>query len=270
MYLIQLHRARLVCFLLTYHVIASSTNCPTSPLFLRLSNCTAAHTTVDSWGVKFSISTPPQYVCLVPSTVLNSTLVIDSKFCANNANLTTAQCESLCGNTFDTSTPGTAFKSAPNTVLAPNPVWADISPEELNAGNVLLQWPPDQHLSDYPIGIITSGENHNVGHLGLANNSEFLQSALAANLTTRNGFGLDAGSQSVANPRPGGLVLGGYDLSRIDGVVSRFQTDASARGRECPLLVTVSQLVLRFPTDRGPSDIKLVTPGTAISACVEP
>ena len=158
----------------TYCVISSHTSysilVPSSPYKIRFyfdfTNCTAAHATVDSRGLKFRISSLARYVCLVPSTVLNSILV-DSRLCVNYGNFIAAQCESLWGNTFGTSTPRTAFKSSPNTVLASKLVLAGISLEGVSAGDALLQWPPNQHLSDYPIGIITSGENHNIGHLGL-------------------------------------------------------------------------------------------------------
>jgi hypothetical protein len=132
----------------------------------------------------------------------------------------------------------------------------------------VLHLPPDSALPSYPIGIITSGSNQNVGHLGLASDSDFLHAALSSGLIPANGFGLNAGSQSIANPRPGGLVLGGYDLASIDRTFSHFPiSDAVSSGIECPLQVTITQLVLRLQTLDGFADVEL---GASILACIEP
>ena len=259
----------LFCLCLSLAVVSSST-CP-PPLFLQLSNCTVAGTTVNSWGLRLNLADPSQYLCVVPSTVVNSTLVLDSGFCKTQSNLTAAQCESRCGNTFNVSAAGTSYTSSSASVLAPNPVWTEISPEPLLAGTTVLQLPPNDEISNYPIGIITSGENQNVGHLGLANDSQFLQSALSSGLIPGNGFGLDAGSQSVDNPRDGSLVLGGYDLASVAGAFSNFPiATAGSSERECPLQVTISLLVLRFPLTEGFNDVTLTSSGILVPACIEP
>jgi hypothetical protein len=150
-------------------------------------------------------------------------------------------------------------------------VWTEISPQALLAGTTELQLPPNNDLSKYPIGIITSGNYQNVGHLGLANDSDFLHSVLSDGLIPANGFGLNAGSQSVANPRDGGLVLGGYDLASIDGAFFNFSvTAADSSEKECPLQVTIALLVLRFPLAEGFTDVTLTSSGILIPACIEP
>ena len=251
--------------------VASSSTCPT-PLFLQLSNCTIAGTNVDSWGLMLDLANPSQYVCVCPSTVTNSTLVISSAFCQTDTNITNAQCESLSGNTFNTSAAGTSYNpSSAGAVLAPNPTWNELSPVALLAGTTILQLPPNDELSKYPIGIITSGDNQNVGHFGLANDSDFLHAAVSNGLIPANGFGLNAGSQSVANPRDGGLVLGGYDLASVDGAFTNFSiTGADSSERDCPLEVVIEELVLRFPLAEGYTDVTLTSSGILIPACVEP
>jgi hypothetical protein len=251
--------------------IVSSSTCP-APLLLQLSNCTIAGTNVDSWGLMLDLANPSQYVCVSPSTVTNSTLVISSAFCQTESNITTAQCESLCGNTFNTSAAGTSYTlSSAGAILAPNPLWNELSPAALLAGTTVLQLPPNDELFKYPIGIITSGDHQNVGHFGLANDSDFLHAALSNGLIPANGFGLNAGSQSVANPRPGGLVLGGYDLASVDGAFTNFSiTGADSSERDCPLEVVIEELVLRFPLAEGYTDVTLTSSGILIPACVEP
>ena len=250
--------------------IASST-CPT-PLSLQLSNCTIAGTTVDSWGLMLDLANPSQYVCLSPSTVTNSTLVLGSAFCQTGSNITTPQCESLCGNTFDTSAAGTSYtSSSPSVVLAPNPLWSLLSSAPLLAGTTELQLPPTSELSKYPIGIITSGNNQNVGHFGLANDSDFLRTALSNGLIPANGFGLDVGSQSVSNPRNGAIIAGGYDLARVNGAFTNFSiTGTDISERNCPLELIITELVLRFPTTEGFTDVNLTSSGVIIPACLEP
>jgi len=255
--------------------IAASSNCSPSPtLFLQLSNCAVPGTSVDSWGLSLALSTPPQYLCLVPSTVVNSTLVVSSEVCQNYTAGTIAQCKSLRRNTFNTSTAGSSFSSlSTNTILGSNPLWAEISPEPLTAGQTVLQLSPDSSLPNYTIGIIASGRgtSQNVGHLGLANDSDFLHAALSSGLIGDNGFGLNAGSQSIANPRPGVLVLGGYDHASINGAFSHFPiSDASSSGKECLLQVTITQLVLRLQMLDGFADVELSEPGVSIPACIEP
>jgi hypothetical protein len=256
---------------LLYSILATlSAACPT--VSLQLGNCTVPGTNVDSWGFMFTFSSPSQSVCIVPSTVVNSTLLLSSDYCQNYTNGTADQCESLSGNTFNISAAGTSYTSSnPSTTLGWNPVWHDISPTTLLAGTALLQLTADFRIPEYPVGIITTGVEQNVGHLGLATNSQFLQYALDSGLIAQNGFGLNAGSQSVANPRPGGLVLGGYDQACIGGPFRNYTIGAaSSSERQCPLQVTMSQLAIRYPLSVGSTDVVLSSDGIDIPACVEP
>lgn len=244
------------------------------PILLHLLNCTVPATNVDSWGLSIELAHKSQSLCLSPSTVTNSTLVIGSDFCQNAVNISTAQCESLCGNTFNISLAEAFYKSSsPGAVLALNPVWDAISkPEVLLAGTTSMEPGLDNDLSNYPIGIITKGNHQNVGHLGLANGSDFLNILLSKDLIPANGFGLNAGSQSVEHPRDGGLVLGGYDRGSITGSWTEYPitTAASNSGRQCPLYVEITSLVIRFPQEVGHTEEILSSDGQLIPACIEP
>lgn len=261
--------AILVCLLRA--IPAVTTSSAPAPLLLQLSNCTVPGTSVDSWGLKLTLSAPAQYVCVSPSTAVNSMLVIGSEFCQNYPNITMAQCESLCGNTFNTSAAGTSYNpSSPNAILAPNPVWAEISPQPLPAGATLLDLPPDDLISKLPIGIITDGDHQNVGQLGLATDSEFLQFAHCSGIIPTNGLGFNAGGQSITKPRDGSLVLGGYDLASIDGAFNYFPIgSASSSEKACPFQVTITQLVLRYPMSEGSTDVILTSSGILVPACIE-
>jgi hypothetical protein len=252
---------------------------PYSTVAFELSYCTVLGTSVDSWGLTLNFSKPTQElsewfpICVVPSTVVNSTLLISSEYCQNYANGTAAQCESLSGNTFNISTSEASYNtSTRNAVLGSNSVWSKINSQALVTGNTSLFLPPDNTIPSYPVGIITSGNNQNAGHLGLATDSQLLRAAIDNGLITQNGFGLGAGSQSVANPRDGKLVLGGYDQASINGPFSNFSIgDTSASEEVCLLQVTITQLTLRFPLSEGSfSDFNITEAGIDIPACVEP
>jgi hypothetical protein len=265
---------RAVYLLLLVSTLATPLSATCSTLPLTLDSCKVSGTSVDSYGVTLTLSTPSQFVCVVPSTVVNSTLLIGSDYCQNFANGTAAQCESLSGNTFNIGAAGTSYNaSTASAVLGSNPVWSKISSQTLLAGNTSLFLPP-KIVTSYPIGIITVGNNQNAGHLGLATNSQFLQAAIDDGLITQKGFGLDAGSQSIANPRPGKLVLGGYDQASMPQLVppSVYPIGTSSDSeRDCPLQVTIAQLTLRFPSSGGNfTDFNLTEAGINVPACVEP
>jgi hypothetical protein len=263
-------RPLLLLWLLCSILATFSAACPT--LSLPIGNCTVPGTSVDSWGFMFTLSSPAQSVCIVPSTVVNSTLLLSSNYCQNYTNGTEAQCESLSGGTFNINAAGTSYSpSNPSTILASNPVWNEISPQPLLAGSTSVQLTADYHILEYPVGIITSGIEQNVGHLGLANKSQFLHYALENGLIAQDGFGFNAGSQSVANPRSGGIVLGGYDEACIGGPFSNHTIgDTSSSERQCPLQVTISQLAIRYPLAVGSTDVILSSDGIDIPACIEP
>jgi hypothetical protein len=155
--------------LCTFHISTAH-----STVSLYLSNCTVPGTSIESWGVTLTLSKPSQYVCVVPSTVVNSTLLIGSEYCQNYATGTAAQCTSRSGNTFDIGAAGTSYNaSTPSIILAPNSAWTDIPSQTLLAGTTSLYLPSTDTLPRYPIGIITSGNNQNTGHLGLESTPNF-------------------------------------------------------------------------------------------------
>jgi hypothetical protein len=241
--------------------------CPT--LTLQLSNCTVPGTSVDSWGVAFTFGS--QDLCLAPSTVVNTTLLIGSDYCQSYPNGTFAQCESLSGQTFNISAAGASYNASTPAILGSNPVWNAISSNQLLAGNTSLYLPGNGSLPNFPVGIITSGDNQNVGHLGLATNSQFLHHLKENCLITQNGFGLDAGSQSVENPRAGTLVLGGYDQASIKGHFSTFPIgDTNSNGKQCPFQVMITNIAVRSSNPAETPDYELSSDGPRLPTCIEP
>jgi hypothetical protein len=56
---------------------------------------------VDSWGLQVGIASPPQEVCLVPSTVVNNTVIMTTEISTNDNSSTLAQCDSRRGGLFN-------------------------------------------------------------------------------------------------------------------------------------------------------------------------
>lgn len=82
-------------------VVAKNQTCPINPFAVPLRNCTF-DSGVKSWGILVEVGTPGQRVCLLPSTVVNSTLVSQKSLCAlSNPNMSKLECESLRGGFFN-------------------------------------------------------------------------------------------------------------------------------------------------------------------------
>ena len=251
---------------------AAQCSLPPQPRSFHLGNCTTAEG-VDSWGLLVGIgdSSVLQEVCLVPSTVVDSTLVQGVEVCSGdqNPNDTMPACRSRRGGLFNHSVSSFTTISL-DQILAPDPAWAAFSPfpNFTVAGNSTLFFPSDLSIGDFPIGVITDGQNSSAGHLGLANNSVYLQLLVQGGLAPSMGFGLNVGSQSVALPRDGHLVIGGYDKSSVDGYFANYSMEEVFQTRRvCSNQVVIESLKLRRP---GLDDVNISSEDHPIPACIEP
>jgi hypothetical protein len=213
------------------------------------------------------LGSPVQQLCLVPSTVVNNTLIIGTDDCPDS-NSTLEQCSVRYGGLFNVSEAGSSFTKVPLSILAPDPDWVNFAsplPGFTLAGNTTMQLSYEMPVSNFPVAVITEGTTHNVGQLGLSVDSVFLD--LLNSTGSVHGFGLNAGSQSVLNPRSGSLVIGGYDQASINGIFTNYSVTYHSIGRVCPFQVNIEKLVLRRP---GVKDIELSSEGSEIPACIEP
>jgi hypothetical protein len=245
-----------------------------SPFLLRMGNCTIPANGnypdgVDSWGLQVDIALPPQYLCVVPSTVVNNTAVMSTEVCQNDNSSTPAQCISRRGGEFNDNGAGSFNASSPQVALAPDPVWNSFNPPFTNAGYTNIEFSSDISLSNFPIAVVLSAENSSESQLGLANDSVFLRSIVSAGLSPSRGFGLLAGSQSVLQPRDGHIVFGGYDAASLAGPFVNYSISnaTDAGDHVCSLQVTVEQLILRHP---GLDDVQIVSTGNPMPSCIEP
>jgi len=196
---------------------------------------------------------------------------MSSEVCSagNLQNETAAQCRSRRGNFVDRSS------LTPTSVdsLPPDPGWAAIMsplPAFQYAVDALLLLPADDSVN-MPEGLITEGQNHTTSHLGLGIESELLDQLVNIGMIPARSWGLNSGSQSVMNARDGSLVLGGYDEGSVkDNFVDydiNYPIAEGSGGRDCPLQVTIEQMILRLA---GGTDISLWDESSPVISCVEP
>lgn len=211
----------------------------------------------------------------MPSTALNNTILMGADVCRsdNRFNTTLDQCRSRRGGLLDVAALGSSFVPIATSSLVPDDGWRKImAPSQpfQQAGKTTLNLLSDASI-EMPVAIVTEGQNHTTSELGLGLNSVFLQSLVDAGLISAQVFGLNAGSQSTAQPRDGSLVLGGYDQASISSHFTEYPMDypllKDISLRVCPLQVKIRKLILR---PAGGEDITLSDEGSDIDACIEP
>jgi hypothetical protein len=257
-------------------VASASSDCKASlptPIVLTLSNVTIPSQDISTYGIKFDVGIPKQNLCLTPSTVVDNTLLISTNICAGSGvqNMTKAQCRSYHGGTFDLVAASASFNnvSVTSTKLPSDPGWTKFNPSYTVAGNTNIDLVANIAVPNMTVVVVTEGVNFTAGHVGLGKESVLLHQLKATNMIPSLGFGLNAGSQSIQNPRDGSLVLGGYDSASVTSPFHEYPmnyTDTLA-GRHCPLQVHIKGLQLLL---EGRSPIQLLGDGDGHAACIEP
>lgn len=115
-----------------------------------------------------------------------------------------------------------------------------------------------------PVAVATGGQNHATSELGLGIDSVLLDALMNASLIPATRFGINAGSQSIAKPWDGSLVLGGFDQASINDHFTEYEMNYA---RICPLQVSMQRLTLR---PEGREGIVLSDEGSSFHACIEP
>ncbi|KAK3395176.1 hypothetical protein B0H63DRAFT_462773 [Podospora didyma] len=253
------------------------------PLSLNLGDCTVLGQSggrVFSWGARISLGFENQdyEICALPSTMVGSTLIMTPMTCSTDVlsagNMTISQCVSRRGGFVGTES--TWERLAQQGVSG--------STHETRVSN--LPWPNGEESSvevrlDRPLhlantstsstvaGLVTEGQRFTSSQLGLSPwNSDSLDYLRTSGRIASRSWGLDAGSQSISNPRRGRLVLGGYS----PGVRTyNFETFPMAKetfsssSRSCPLRLSLQSVLLK--TGDGAPDIELARD---LDTCIEP
>jgi hypothetical protein len=247
---------------------------PSQGLFaIPLRNCTFDSGAI-SWGCLVEVGSPGQRLCLVPSTVSNSTLLSKQSLCnISNATSTTRQCESIRGGFFDESQSRTWQNSSLDSFndTRANPTWDHFNPEGkiTRVGYDTLHFPDAvaQTIYGYGFALNERGNQSNAGMLGLGVDSLFLESVDGSGNRTPKSWSLDSGSQSVQNPREGQVVIGGQNQGRIDGSFLWSNISNLSGDRACPLRTKVTSMTI---TLKDGSVKPLMASSETTEACIEP
>ncbi|KAM7186660.1 hypothetical protein V8F20_011293 [Naviculisporaceae sp. PSN 640] len=240
---------------------------------------------VHSWGAQIGVTTKAGATvpfCFVPSTEVNSTIIMDSEMCqpSNLDRTTMEQCRSFGGNFIDRSELDTMN---PYDILVDN-VWvlADKSPVPYPfeyAAHITLT--TDLLTMNMPIGITGIAEFEGMGNvaptkqaqLGLAQNSTFSNYLYKNGLSTGHSWALDVGSVSDKRPRKGSLVFGGFDQNKKTSDWHEVPMDYAPvnYGKHCPLQLSIDKIELEVQPPSGrPNRTTLFEPQGQVSACLEP
>ena len=256
-------------FLFRYSLAACDPPCTICPFAVPLGNCT-----FDSgmaWGVVVDVGTPPQRLCLSPSTVTNTSFLSLEELCTkSDPDMTRRQCENLRGGLFQANFSET-WKSVSlqdyNSSRS-DPAWEHFNPGGIRKfGYDILDLPEGTTLYGFPLGLNDISNKSNVGMIGLGINSTFLQTAESQKKAAGMLWSIDAGSQSKERPRKGELVVGGYNKKRVGGEFTWSDISPMSGDRPCPLRTTIKGLKITFPNGTA---LDLMNSTEATKACIEP
>ncbi|KAM7190146.1 hypothetical protein V8F33_009623 [Rhypophila sp. PSN 637] len=278
------------------HVYECATNPPTSGILgktftIPLDECiipVSDSYRVHSWGAQMGVATKGGArvvpFCFVPSTQVNSTIIMDAEMCQPDTlnGTTLEQCRSLGGNFIDRSE---------LDGMNPYDIWSD-NFYLLPPGQIHAPWPfeyaahttltADSLKMKMDIGITGIVEFEVPGNvaptkqaqLGLAQNSTFLNRLYGSGLATGYSWALDVGSVSDEKPRKGSMVFGGFDQNKKgsdDWHEVSMDYAGVQYGRHCPLQLKIDKVELEVqPSGGRPNKKTLFEPKSQVSACLEP
>ncbi|KAM7203243.1 hypothetical protein V8F33_002234 [Rhypophila sp. PSN 637] len=251
---------------------AQSTSCTNATFAVKLRNCTF-ESGVTSWGNLIEVGTPPQRLCLVPSTVLNSTLVSQESLCLVSQTLEAHKCEALRGGFFNenSSSTWTDVSLVKYNDTRSNPTWEHFNPPGFTkVGYDKIVFPnTDPPVDLYGAGIALNqyGNNSNAGMIGLGINSVFLNDAVRQGRAGSKSWSLDSGSNSLVKPREGEMVIGGYNSARTDGSFSWSNVSNMAGDRPCPLRTRITEMSVTLGDG---SIVPIISSAETAEACIEP
>jgi hypothetical protein len=248
----------------------------TAPSFLTfpLRSCSPGSGIVESWGCLVEVGSSTERLCLVPSTVSNSTLLSMESLCnISEAGMARNKCESIRGGFFDE----TQSSTWTNATIAnfnstrEEPAWTGFNPSGITrVGYDTLHLPDssnDEAMYGYGFALNEKGNQSNAGMIGFGKESVFLDAVTKNNPGISKSWAIDAGSQSINASREGEVVIGGYNRARTDGSFAWTNISDMHGPRPCPLRTKITAMKLTFQD--GSSQL-LMSNGETTEACVEP
>jgi hypothetical protein len=262
----------LTCFATTFAQESDAT-CAGKPFAIAFGDCRLISNVV-SWGALVQVGSPnPQRVCLIPSTVTNSTVVQQETLCDISKTPIQNQCESLRGGFYDENAdPSWKAVSDPqnSNITRQNPTWDLFNPDGplVKLGWDTVRYGSSDGVTLYGAGIAVNdkGNQSNLGMIGLGIESTFLSEAVAQGKSPSRSWGFDPGS--TASPsRTGELVIGGYNNARLDGPLTWANLSDMSGGRPCPLRTEIIATSIRLANG---TKLDITSSGERYTACIEP
>jgi hypothetical protein len=240
--------------------------------------------TVYSSGILLTINNAQ--LCALPSTVASACLLESSDVCKEPwiGNMTEAECRSRRGNFLVSSDfLSTTSQDELSALFSDNPNWRRFMnplPAFQKGTRDSIQLTPSINTSALH-GIISQGVSHQNSHFSSDRNSYVLRDLRDSGKISAMSFGLDVGSDSSSSPRPGRLILGGYEPSKVMGTFFPFKMDShqpKVNDRSCPMQVTVTGIKMRYtPTTAAgqvrrneTQELKIIGRDAGVTTCVEP
>ncbi|KAK5658303.1 hypothetical protein OQA88_2278 [Cercophora sp. LCS_1] len=267
---------RLLLALIASRVRSATTCGEPQTIQLSLGPCVILSNPSDiiSWGIRIGVDNSGE-VCAVPSTVVNSTFLASSEICNKDQldfqglHLTESQCRSKRGGyTFKDRLPPTPIAGLAEL----NPGWGALDNTITESVNATLRL--GRHDISTVAPLFSDGNVSVTSHLGLAAGSTLLQDLKDRLLIGSRSWGLNSGSHSERFPRPGSLILGGYDEASLAGSFQYFDVKVPDKleTRNCPLqvLITGLSMVIHSPNTTQPVVKELVSNANKLPACIEP
>ncbi|KAL7266801.1 hypothetical protein RUND412_010635 [Rhizina undulata] len=206
-------------------------------------------------GINMEIGSLEKRLSLNVGTTLNTTFIPDGDLICNALAPDSRQCYFWRGGVFAPRN-STSWVEDLNTV-AYNGSASNQGYDYVNGRNYqgvkdpISQFPRGWDTVDvggkeifgYPLTIINNSSfPFGSGMIGLATDSQFLQTAIAANLTPSNSWSLDYGTTGVYIP--GELVVGGYNSAKATYDSFQNFTIFPNKSIPCPLQVNISTITL--------------------------
>ncbi|KAF3390064.1 hypothetical protein DPV78_011788 [Talaromyces pinophilus] len=197
-------------------------NCSTTPLLLNLINVTLSDGVAENRGIGILLGGQPEGLCI--TFTLNNTRVRNAYDCNITGNATAqAQCLGASGGTYDL-TRNTFNETGGFNVshIDTPPVGATVrrGTDQAQFGNLTFPAFPFE---------VWSANATNRSAIAFGPQSSVLQHIIDSNTAHSRFLGLFFGSRFESQPQDGELVIGGYNIARVNGSFTNFTIASSLR-----------------------------------------
>ncbi|RMZ77754.1 hypothetical protein DV737_g4220, partial [Chaetothyriales sp. CBS 132003] len=205
---------------------------PATPLQLLITNNTVTEDGASSArGIAIGLGNPQQVLSLLPAVADSDLFIFNSADCGPSSN---DSCIARKGGVFDP-------KKSSTYVVTTEAQWNGTQDTSSDDGSYIyfndeLRFGSDGVSFGFPAFLNQPGYGSQAG-LPLGANSTFVRAVYEAGEAPSEVWGLWPGTRNIYEPEEGLLVIGGYDISRVNGEWTEFPTYEN-----CATCVVVEQM----------------------------